>query len=120
MKLPKPKKVKQGTLMRKADKLFSLKTRALGYCELAGKDHVSCGGVLQTMHIITRGNRRLRFDPMNVLCGCQGHHVFYTFNPKRFDLFVAANFPEKWAYVVEHENEKVKIDYNELIAKLTI
>jgi len=121
IKLAKPKKIKQvakkGTLMRKADTLFSKHVRSLGYCELAGKDNITCSNVLQTMHITTRGNRRLRYDEMNVICGCSGHHIFYTYNPSRFDLFVAAFFPKKWAYVQKHQNEKVKVDYQEIIDK---
>lgn len=92
-------------LKLKADKLFSLKTRSIGYCELAGKDTIRCGGNLQCAHIETRGAHAIRWNDMNALCLCAGHHVYYTNNPREWDLQVALWFPDKWKYVEKHRRD---------------
>ena len=107
-KFPKVKKVKKSTLKNKADKVFSLFVRSKGYCELAYKDRIRCGGALQTMHIITRGVTGLRYETNNALCGCQGHHVYYTFHPDEWVRLVADLFPEKWKFVSRYKNTRVK------------
>lgn len=125
IKLPlaKPKRLKKQSktaLLKKADKLFSLKTRSRGICELAGKDKVSCAGQLQTMHIVGRANRRLRWDDENVLSGCAGHHMYYTHHPTEFAMFIETQFPRKWLYIHAHHNEIAQTDYEELIRRLTV
>ena len=102
------KKVKKSTLRNKADKLFSLNIRSIGICQLAGKDKVRCGGNLQTMHIITRGSTALRYEPLNALCGCAGHHVWMTYHPDAWIAFVKKFYPAHWKYVEFHKNDKVK------------
>jgi hypothetical protein len=122
-KLPKNFKPIKSTLKRKADDAFGKLVRSKGFCELAGKDHIHCGGTLQTMHIITRSNLRLRYDFKNVLCGCGGHHVWYTHNPSAFDNFIQNNFPDKWKYIMDHKNEKQKMtaeDYKKIIEEFNI
>lgn len=116
----KPKKIKKSTLKNKADKLFSLWVRRVGVCELAGKDTIHCGGNLQTMHIFTRGITSLRYNPINVVCGCAGHHVYYTFHPEDWVALVAKWFPEKWEWLIHHREDKVKKTedlYREVIEK---
>jgi len=121
LKFSKPKRLKKQSktaLLRKADTLFSLKTRSRGVCELAGKDNVTCAGNLQTMHIVGRANRRLRWDDENVLCGCSGHHMYYTHHPTEFAMFIERHFPRKWLYIHVHVNEIAQTDYNALIKRL--
>lgn len=101
-----------------ADKLFSLLIRRVGICQLAGKDKIRCGGGLQCMHIVTRGIKRLRWDTANAICGCAGHHVFYTHNPEKWRDFVSTNFPEEWKYVNEFRNEKWDEDLDGVLAGL--
>lgn len=122
MKLPKPKKVKKTTLKNKLDKLFSLHVRSHGRCELYGIGNIKCSQVLQTMHIVGRANLRLRWDDNNVLCGCSGHHTWYSFHPKEFWEMVEEYFPSKYEYVMKHRNEIVKMTeekYREMIEEFS-
>ena len=112
MKKIKKKKIKRSTLKHKADKLFSLVVRGIGVCEAAGLDKIKCGGVLQCCHIITRGRLNIRYEFRNAICCCQGHHVFYTYHPIKWEQFVEKNFPDKYAFVKAHENEtNPSVDY---------
>ena len=106
--IPKKKKVKKTTLRNKADKLFSLYIRKIGICQLSGKDNIRCGGNLQCMHITTRGTTALRYDPLNALCGCAGHHVYYTHHPDDWTDFMKKNYPAQWNYVQSHKTDRVK------------
>jgi hypothetical protein len=126
MKFPKPikkvkvKKIKKSTLKNRADKLFSLYIRKIGICQLRGKDGIRCGGNLQCMHITTRGKTALRYEPLNALCGCAGHHVFYTYHPDDWADFMRKNYPAQWNYVQNHKVDTVKKTedlYKEVIEK---
>lgn len=101
-----------------ADKLFSLLIRKVGYCQLAGKDKIRCGGGLQCMHVITRGNKGIRWDPANAICGCAGHHVYYTHNPEAWRDFMSTNFPEEWEYVNSVRNEIWDKDIDKILEGL--
>lgn len=115
--LAKKKKVSKTYLKKKADRLFSLKVRAIGKCELRGLDHIECNGNLQTMHIVGRGNMRLRYDEMNVLCGCAAHHYWYTIHPWEWQEFIRDRFTSRYEYLNKVRNEVVKADYYEVIEK---
>lgn len=107
--LEKPKKPDLKKLKKKCDLLASAYyRRETPYCELAGKDHVRCGGVTQWMHIISRSNLRLRYEPYNKLIGCQAHHVFYTYNPVQWVRFLEAHFPDRLALAEAHQHEVMK------------
>lgn len=95
----------RAALKRKCDKIFSEKVRAVGQCELAGLDKNQCSGSLQCMHIVGRSNHNLRWDSMNAICGCAGHHMYYTNRPTEFAMLVSEVWPEQWAYLQEHRNE---------------
>lgn len=117
----KQKKIKKSTLRNKADKLFSLSIRSKGYCEASLiYPSVKCGGILQCAHITTRGVTALRFDPMNALCLCAGHHRFFTHHPLEWVDFLQDMYKEKYTYVMKHKNDKVKKTedlYREVIEK---
>lgn len=95
---------------RKLDREFSLFIREVNYCEIRGLDTIRCNGDLQCMHIVGRANRRLRWDKMNAICGCAGHHIYYTYHPFEFYELIKKYFPEKYQYVNEHRNEIVKLN----------
>jgi hypothetical protein len=116
---PKVKKVKRSTLKNKCDKLFRDVIRRKGYCELKGMDKVKCSGDLQTMHIVGRANYRLRWEEDNALCGCSGHHFYYTNNPFFFYELVESEFPDKWDFIIEHKNEIWDKDYEAIIKRLS-
>lgn len=106
---PKPQKSKRKYSQRLADKYFSLLVRSRGECEAKGKDGIHCGGPLQCAHIVTRANKRLRYDENAVLCICAGHHRWYTtHNADWFWVFIPDNFPSRFYYVKEHKNDIVK------------
>ena len=112
------KKVSKTSLKKKADTLASRFYRAeTPFCELAGKDSIHCGGNLQWMHIFSRSNLRLRYEPYNKLVGCQGHHVWYTHNPVEWVRFLETHFPERLSEAELHRNELAKLDYNEVISR---
>lgn len=114
------KKVKKSTLRNKADKLFSLYVRLEGKCQANTFWGVRCGGSLQCAHITTRGVTALRFDEMNALCLCAGHHRFFTHHPLEWVIFLKDSYPMKLEYVIKHKNDKVKKTedlYREVIAR---
>ena len=114
----KPKKQSKTALTKKCDALFSKNIRSVGVCMLAGKDFLTCNGQLQCMHIIGRANRRLRWDSHNAIAGCQKHHLYYTWHPTEWALFISKHFPEKWEYVRQHHFEIMKPNYEVLIHEL--
>lgn len=101
-----------------ADRLFSLLIRKVGYCQLAGKDTIRCGGNLQCMHLVTRGAWSIRWDPANAICGCAGHHVYYTNNPEKWRDFLETHFFEEWAYINARRNVMWDKDLDKVLASL--
>lgn len=84
-----------------------IRGRAGFRCQLAGLDGVQCKGNLQAMHIITRGNWRLRWDLDNGICGCQAHHMKYSYDWKEIWIFNAQKFfPNQTEYVLKVMNNK--------------
>jgi hypothetical protein len=112
------KKPSKKSLKAKADRLFSLKVRSIGYCELEGLDHIRCGGGLQCAHIDTRGKHAIRWNEMNALCLCAGHHVYYTNNPKDWDTVVSDHFPAKYKFVEEHQSDIWDKDIDKVLEEL--
>lgn len=97
--MDKPKTAKKKTVIHRLDKIFSKLVRTQDRCELSGLDNIRCNGNLQCMHIIGRANRNLRWDRNNAICGCAGHHIYYTHHPFEFFEIVKKEFPEKYHYV---------------------
>ena len=85
----------------RADQLFReiIYMRDGKQCQLAGRDNVNCGGGIQCAHIITRARYRIRWEPMNAMCLCQGHHWYYTNNNHVWFPLVERLFPEMWKTV---------------------
>lgn len=120
--LQKKKKVKKSTLRNKADLLFSQAIRSPGLCFSAGM-YIKCGGSLQCAHIISRGTTSLRFDPMNAIPLCMGHHRWFHQHPFEFVEFVKQAFPKQYKYVMAHKNDTVKKTedlYREVIEKYKV
>lgn len=63
-------KSKRKTLTNKLDKACSIYTRLFGRCERCGKTQN-----LQTHHVYGRANRRLRWEPKNLVCLCPACHL---------------------------------------------
>lgn len=112
---PKPTKSKRKYSQRIADKYFSLLIRHRGHCEAAGKDSVNCGGSLQCAHIVTRTNKRLRYDELNALCLCAGHHRYYTTHASEwFWQFIPDHFNKQFYYIKRYRDDYVKNNNNRL------
>lgn len=112
------RKISRKSLKLKADKLFAQKIRSKEYCQLAGLDRINCSGVLQCMHIVGRANHALRWDSLNALCGCSGHHIFYTAHPTEFAMLIEENFPDRWTYLQANRNEIWDKDIDRVINEL--
>ena len=108
LKFAKPKKPSKTKLQKECDSLFSLLIRSVGKCQAKEYTKVTCGGHLQCAHIISRSNRRLRWDTMNAICMCAGHHRYFTTKAEAWYWdFLPKYFPEKSEYVKKHRNEIV-------------
>ncbi len=71
-------------LLREADAAFSRFIRARdGAC-------VKCGGrdYLQTMHIISRRYRQVRWNSNNALAGCRKCHTYFEHRPLEWQRFI--------------------------------
>lgn len=118
MKFEKPKKINRSALKKKADIMFSHIIREAGVCQLAGLDKVRCGGNLQCMHILGRSNYVLRWDTVNALCGCAGHHTYYTMHPWEWNELIKAKFKDRYEYINQYRNDIWDKNYNRVIAEL--
>ena len=114
LKFAKKKKWNKTTAKRKLDKLFSLKIRSIGICQLQG-DKIRCGGVLQCCHIIGRANLFLRWHPDNAISACQGHHVWFTYHPEAWRKRMEEMFPMEYQWLLD--NREQKITFNEVYYK---
>lgn len=88
------------TQIKYCDRLASIIVRAMvGKCQLHGKDNIKCSGNLQHMHIITRRAWHIRHALfINAVCGCEAHHMNYTYPKKELWMpNVARWWPEKYA-----------------------
>jgi hypothetical protein len=119
---PKIKKVKsksKSALKRQADKMFSLKVRSIGWCQFQTiAPQIKCSQNLQCMHIIGRANHQLRWDFRNAMCGCSGHHMYFTCHPAEFYILIAEKFPKIWKYLVENRNKIWDKDIEKVIIRL--
>jgi hypothetical protein len=119
--LAKPKKKPSKTALKaKCDTLASKYYRAFTpYCELAGRDTITCGGGLQWAHIIGRANLRLRYEPFNNLILCAGHHRWYGLHPIDWVRILEREYPERLALAEQHRNGIAKLDYTFWIDRFT-
>ncbi len=72
------------------------------------------------MHIVSRSNLRLRWEWMNALAGCSGHHRYYTTHPLEFIEAVMTWWPEKYQFIKEHKDELLQESYEEVLNRLKI
>ena len=108
LKFAKPKKPSKSKLQKQCDILFSILVRSVRRCEASQYTKVHCGGQLQCAHIISRSNRRLRWDTMNAICMCAGHHRYFTTKSEAWYWdFLPKYFPDKSEYVKKYRNDIV-------------
>ena len=90
---------------RKAlDKLAGDWFRASGECFARGG--FACSGPLQWCHIVRRGCRLIRHSPLNAVCMCAAHHVYYTHRPEEWRHFIEGKFPGRWDALFALDREK--------------
>jgi hypothetical protein len=113
---PLLKPVKQPDLENRCDTLASrYYKRKTPHCEAYGKSSIRCGGRLEWAHIISRRNRRLRYEPYNHVILCHYHHDYWTRNPFEWVRWVQVTFPNRWRLVRAHRNEWFDGDYQRWI-----
>lgn len=90
------------------DKLWSLKIRSKGYCEVCGKSD----GLLNAHHAYGRKNLSTRWDLRNGVCLCATHHTMGNQsahnNPIWFIKWMEENRREDYDYLVEKMKETPK------------
>jgi len=139
LKFPKPEKAPKGrrkgaktSKHRKArkasmalcDRLFSRLVRTEGFCE--GKGYVNpdgtitgCSAVLQCAHIVSRRYKAVRWSGANAVCLCSAHHIFFTYRPIEWRIFVNARFAKGYMELQEeHALQVAKPDYDAIAAFL--
>lgn len=72
-------------LKAECDRLFSLKIRERGQCELGDPPH---NGALQCCHAFSRRFLTIRWNDNNAFCGCAKHHQFYSNNPDQWSWWL--------------------------------
>lgn len=116
---PTKKVENKGKFKRKADKLLSIFIRSLDHCERCSATRNQAQ--LQTAHIYSRGNLRLRYDIQNVLCLCAKCHMWAHHEPLEFAIFLQQAYPERITYLRKHKDEYKKMtvkDYQKIIKDL--
>jgi hypothetical protein len=114
-----PGRFKTRTSLKKhLDKLFSERVRSRGYCQAAVLDEINCGGPLQTAHIEGRRCLNLRWEELNALCLCAGHHRWYTDQPIAWATLIQREFPSEWAYIKIHRHQRFDGDYERVLEGL--
>jgi hypothetical protein len=109
----KRKIIKKSYYIRKLDALISKKVRSKGYCQRCGSKRG-----LQTAHIISRKNKVLRWDLVNVLCFCPACHFWAHQDPLGFSEFIQLNFKDRYEYLMARKNTISHFtakDYKELL-----
>lgn len=91
------------SLTNKADRIWSsrVKVRAAGRCERCGRYE----GV-QSHHVVSRKNRRLRFDVRNGCATCAGCHWFAHQHPLAFAKWFAEHRPDDYLFLTDPDNTR--------------
>ena len=94
----RPKKPRKGTkdwYAKELDSLFSEYIRSKGFCERCGSSHA-----LQCAHIVTRGDKFLRWDEANAICLCHScHNEWGHKHPKEFKDWFKQKYPDRYEHV---------------------
>lgn len=97
-------------LKEECDRLFSVIIRDRGFCEVDGRHN----GNLQCMHGFSRRYLATRWDERNAFCGCAAHHMQFTHDPIRWDLWLL----DRWGVQLytELREQALSTDKTDLVA----
>ena len=102
-------------LKERCDRLFSLRIRLRGSCEICGKRPPEV--TLQCAHIFSRRYMGTRWDFRNALCLCAGCHFYYTHRPIDWEDKVKEMIGEElYEEVRLHARAITKPDYDAILA----
>jgi hypothetical protein len=112
--IKKPKRINYKKLAWNA---FSKYIRRVGYCELHHHPkfttmgvQISCSGVLQCCHKISRKHKAILFDERNVFCGCAGSNNWAHWNQLEWDKLWRQLWHEDVDYLEERKNKVVRFN----------
>ena len=97
-------------LKREADKLCGDIVRSRGICEAKGYGKFKCNSNLQWCHLFSRRYQKLRWLYQNGLCMCSSHHVFFTYNPNEWTMFLIKNYKDTYKWLYKEKEKYVKIN----------
>jgi len=113
--MPKLKK-KPKVGKKQADHWFSLIIRSKGKCENCGSQYN-----LQCAHIVSRRYLNLRWDIRNAIPLCASCHVYFTYRPLEWEIWVNKKIGEEKHTQLKQEALRIrvgKIMYRELVESL--
>jgi hypothetical protein len=103
-------------LIKRLDVLFSEIVRSRGHCEKCGRTTA-----LQCAHVVTRANRRLRWDTRAAMCLCAGDHLWWHHYPLAAAEWFQTARPDDAKYVQQVQHEITHFseqDYRDMLAGL--
>lgn len=105
------RRIDRQRLEKRADKLFSryIKKRD-GVCQRCSSDYG-----LDCAHIISRSNKRLRYDPQNAIALDRKCHSWWHLNPSESTAWFREKFPDRWKYIASVRQQIEKPDYEAII-----
>ena len=108
--LNKVRKTSLAKLKRTADALCGALVRSRGVCEAKGYGKFKCSEQIQWCHIFSRRYQKLRWLPQNAIPMCKPHHVYFTYNPNEWTMFMLKNYNETYQWLYKEKEKIVKID----------
>lgn len=112
-KVQKPKKISRSKLLKKADVLFSKVIRSPGYCLRCGsRDRLQCA------HLRSRNYKAVRWDRSNAICLCSACHVYFTYRPLEWEVWIEERFPGRMDDLKYKALNSPVPDYQEVIMEL--
>jgi hypothetical protein len=80
--------------------MFAAWVTSTGECEaLDGELGVACSERMQCAHIISRKYLGTRWHPLNAICLCSAHHVFFTHHELEWEKWRDAYVGERYAWL---------------------
>lgn len=101
-----PKKVSEKSLRLKMDRIAGAWFRDGAVCAACGEGSFECNPVIQWCHIVRRGCRLIRHDPLNAIPMCKSHHVWFTHRPELWHTFIERKYPGRLQFLVDLDRSR--------------